>query len=373
MLMRKYLYLLFCGICLALVCQACDSDNDNSAPVYPLNQFVLICVDGKQYHAYIDQNTHDAEISGVIYSSSIQNVNYQLAEGGTITPDPKSLLGAWPATVKFTVTVGNSVTEYTLTLKNWQEEPEIDLTPDPGKWNLSWEENFDGPEIDWTVWSKVPRDKSDWNNTMASYDELFELNDGILTLWGIQNTEYPEDPSAYLTGGLWGLDKKAFTLGRIDIRAKFDNAQGFWPALWLLPQDGDAPNSGYGELDIVEHLNFDPFVHMTLHSEYTNLVDKVNNPNSVQAPFNAGEFNVYGVEVHEDRVVYLVNNQEVYSYPRLYPEIPGQFPFYGQKQFYVILSAQLGGQWVGPVTAAHLPAGLYVDWVKFYEPVAVEN
>ena len=153
---------------------------------------------------------------------------------------------------------------------------------------------------------------------MASYDELFELNDGILTLWGVQNTNHPEDPSAYLTGGLWGLDKKAFTMGRIDIRAKFDSAQGFWPALWLLPQDGDAPNSGYGELDIVEHLNFDPYVHMTLHSEYTNLVDKVNTPNAVQAPFNEGEFNIYGVEVHEDKVVYLVNNKEVYSYPRLY-------------------------------------------------------
>ena len=206
---------------------------------------------------------------------------------------------------------------------------------------------------------------------MASYDELFELNDGILTLWGVQNTNHPEDPSAYLTGGIWGLDKKAFTMGRIDIRAKFDNAQGFWPALWLLPQDGDAPNSYWGELDIVEHLNFDPFVHMTLHSEYTNLVDKVNNPNSVQAPFNEGEFNVYGVEVHQDRVVYLVNNKEVYSYPRLHPEISNQFPFYGNKQFYVILSAQLGGTWVGPVTASHLPAGLYVDWVKCYD--AVEN
>lgn len=369
--MKKYLYFLFYGICLALVCQACDSDDEIIFPVYPLNKFVVISADGKEYHAYINQQTHDIEISGVKYSSSIVAVNYQLTEGATIFPDPNSLLSDWPANIKFIVTVGNNITEYTFTLKNWEEEPETDLTPDPNKWQLAWEENFDKPEIDWTVWSKIPRNKSDWNNTMASYDELFELNDGILTLWGVQNTNHPEDPSAYLTGGLWGLDKKAFTMGRIDIRAKFDSAQGFWPALWLLPQDGDAPNSGYGELDIVEHLNFDPYVHMTLHSEYTNLVDKVNTPNAVQAPFNEGEFNIYGVEVHEDKVVYWVNNKEVYSYPRLYPEIPGQFPFYGQKQFYVILSAQLGGQWVGSVTAAHLPAGLYVDWVKCYD--AIEN
>ena len=170
--MKKYLYFLFYGICLALVCQACDSDDEIIFPVYPLNKFVVISADGKEYHAYINQQTHDIEISGVKYSSSIVAVNYQLTEGATIFPDPNSLLSDWPANIKFIVTVGNNITEYTFTLKNWEEEPETDLTPDPNKWQLAWEENFDKPEIDWTVWSKIPRNKSDWNNTMASYDEI---------------------------------------------------------------------------------------------------------------------------------------------------------------------------------------------------------
>ena len=74
------------------------------------------------------------------YSSSILAVNYELIEGGTIFPDPHSLLSDWPASIKFIVTVGKNTTEYTFTLKNWEKEPETDLTPDPNKWRMAWEE-----------------------------------------------------------------------------------------------------------------------------------------------------------------------------------------------------------------------------------------
>ena len=52
--MKKYLYLLFYGICLALMCQACDSDDEIIIPVYPLNKFVVDFADGKEYHCYIN-------------------------------------------------------------------------------------------------------------------------------------------------------------------------------------------------------------------------------------------------------------------------------------------------------------------------------
>lgn len=366
--MIKYLFILFKGISLAVLCQACSSDNSAiETQEFPLKQLSLTDKEGSQYTAYISQEQHVAEISGIRYSSSIESVSYRLAAGGSITPEPSSLLEEWPKEVTFSVTVGSTVTKYLFVLKDWEEEKVDELTPDPKKWKLAWADDFEGQDINWNVWTKTPRDISDWNNTMADYDELYDIKDGILTLWAVKNKTHPEDKSPYLTGGIWGLDKKSFKLGRIDIRAKFDCAQGFWPAVWLLPQDGFTANSGDGELDIMEHLNFDSFAYQTLHSAYTNLVNKTNPPNHVKSPIDANEYNIYGVEVHEDRVVYLLNNKEMYSYPKLSPEIGTQFPYYGKKDFYVILSAQLGGGWVGSVNPLQLPVALYVDWVKFYE------
>lgn len=371
--MIKYFFILFQGICLALMCQACSSDNlRDKAAGFPLERFTLVSAEGVQYMAYIDQQNRVIEISGIKNSAAVANVSYRLADDAKIYPEPSSLLEKWPQEAVFTITVRSITTQYLVILKDWEEEKDggggdDELTPDPAKWQLAWGDDFEGNEINKNAWSKIPRDISDWNNTMADYDELFEVKDGILTLWGMKNTTHSEDASAYLTGGIWGIDKKSFRLGRIEIRAKFDSAQGFWPALWLLPQGGFSANSGDGELDIVEHLNFDNFVYQTLHSSYTNLVDKTKLPNHVDSPIDVNEYNNYGVEVHEDRVVYLVNNKEMFSYPRLYPEVEGQFPFYNGKEFYVILSAQLGGGWVGAVDPELSPVALYVDWVRFYQ------
>ena len=35
------------------------------------------------------------------------------------------------------------------------------------KWELVWEDNFDGAEPDTSVWSRIPRGKPDWQNTQS--------------------------------------------------------------------------------------------------------------------------------------------------------------------------------------------------------------
>ncbi|MFC4995794.1 hypothetical protein [Rubritalea tangerina] len=39
------------------------------------------------------------------------------------------------------------------------------------------------------------------------------------------------------------------------------------PALWMLGEKGQWPNNG--EIDLMEHLNFDDKVYQTLHSHFT--------------------------------------------------------------------------------------------------------
>ena len=104
------------------------------------------------------------------------------------------------------------------------------------EWSLVWEDNFDGPTFDESVWSKIPRGHSDWNDQMDLNDACFEIHNGNLVLKGIVNSN-PEDTIGYITGGLYTKGKKAFHRGRLEIRAKLQAARGAWPAFWLMPFD----------------------------------------------------------------------------------------------------------------------------------------
>jgi len=91
-------------------------------------------------------------------------------------------------------------------------------------WQLVWEENFDGSNIDSTRWSKISRGASDWNNYMSLYEPLFAVKDGQLILRGIVNDVLPADTAPYLTGGVFTVNKVGFGNGRLEIRAKLGKA-----------------------------------------------------------------------------------------------------------------------------------------------------
>lgn len=227
----------------------------------------------------------------------------------------------------------------------------------------SWEENFDS--LDVSRWSKISRGNSDWDWHMSFYDSLFAIRDGKLILRGIKNTTQTDDTSRFLTGGVYTKDKAGFGLGRLEIRAKLGNATGAWPAFWLLGQGRKYPDGG--EIDIMEHLNYDNKVYQTVHSYYTiTLNEKKNPPHGGIASINPGEFNIYAVEKYQDSVVFYVNNQRTFAYPRVVTNKRDQFP-YAEDDHYLLLDMQLGGSWVGNVDSADLPVEMEIDWVRFYK------
>lgn len=231
---------------------------------------------------------------------------------------------------------------------------------------LVWEENFNQTEnFDGTKWSKIPRGPSDWNRHMSSFDSCFAMRDGKLVLRGIRNTTQVADTSKYLTGGVYTKDKVGFGFGRLEIRAKLNNAKGAWPAFWMLGQGRKYPQGG--EIDIMEHLNHDDIVYQTVHSSYTiDLKIKDNPKHSATAKINPNDFNTYAVEKHKDSLVFFVNNKRTFAYPRIQTDKPNQFPF-SEGDHYLLLDMQLGGNWVGAIDPLQLPVEMEIDWVKFYK------
>ncbi len=241
---------------------------------------------------------------------------------------------------------------------------------DEKKWTLIFEEEFDGSTINTEYWSAVTRGTSHWNRYMVVSDELSYLENSNLVLVGRKRTPTPDDASEYETGGMRSYLKFGFTYGRIDIRCKLDEAQGNWPALWMMPNDATTKWPDGGEIDIMEHLNFDPFVYQTLHTNYTYNLKKTVPTSTYRAVIKRGEYNVYSLEWNKDELIWYVNDVKTFTYPRVETEEAakdGQWPF--DNEFYIILSQQLGGTgtWVGEIDDTQLPVKMYVDYVKVYQ------
>lgn len=219
------------------------------------------------------------------------------------------------------------------------ENPEI-----PG-WKLVWNDEFDRdgkPEPE--KWTPCERGSVDWNNTMSADPRCIAVRRGRLLLSGFANDGKSGEPQKFLTGGVTSKGKFQFTHGRIYIRARFKSAKGAWPALWLLGVDGRWPKNG--EIDLMEHLNFDDKIYQTVHSEFTQRGDKSDAPpKGATTAISKDDFNTYGAEWDSERIVFSVNGKSTFTYPRIPAKGAAQWPF--DQPFYIIMSMQIGGAWVG--------------------------
>lgn len=235
------------------------------------------------------------------------------------------------------------------------------------EWSLAWEENFSGDQIDFSKWNVIPRNRYDWGKYMTDHEECIKIKKGHLYLRGIKNEDPDKDPVPYLTGGLETKGKFSFQYGKIEIRAKLEGAKGAWPAIWMLadqPKYGEYPRNG--EIDIMERINFEKYVHQTVHTYYTLEMNGHNNPPNGQAsPVDPENFNVYGLEWHPDRLVFMINGEITFIYPKIDDADYKQWPF--DQPFYLMIDMQLSGPWVGEVDPDHLPSQMIVDWVKVFK------
>lgn len=233
------------------------------------------------------------------------------------------------------------------------------------KWKLVWSDEFNGAKVNSKYWSKIERGTPDWKNTMSKDPSLFAVKNGKLILRGKVNRNTKKDPSPFITGGLSTQRKVNFCYGKLEIRAKLDCAQGAWPALWLLPdtENGKWPDSG--EIDLMEHLNFDDFAYQTVHSRYTYSPKGGYPPKGATGKIKRNDYNIYTLEWYPNKLVFFINGKETFTYPRLPAEVGnGQWPF--DKPFYILVDMQLGGSWVGKVNPDQLPVEMYIDWVRLY-------
>lgn len=326
---------------------------------FPMEAFSLK-VGNYVYHASIDQERHVARIGVIEYGSYVTGVDCRLAEGASISPSPKEFVGKWPQSQQFDVTLSDgSVVPYVVTLSSYvAERPEI-------TGEVIFEDDFNQAEVrpNPEKWTFCYPGTADWAKWMSpSLDQAY-VKDGKLIL------KAEGSSGSYKGGGVTTQNKFWCRNARVEVCAKMSEmAQGTWQAIWMMPQNAVYPGwPGGGEIDIMEHLNHETFFYQTVHSHY---IDNLHNysPSAQGRPeFNVSEFNIYGVDITDDALVFHVNGRETFRYPNLRlgdEDVQKQWPFGGE--FYLMINFALGGAgtWPGVIADGELPVLMEVDWVK---------
>jgi beta-glucanase (GH16 family) len=240
-------------------------------------------------------------------------------------------------------------------------------------YELVFEDDFNGNSYDTQFWSCYPLQnrKSAWNKYVTDDKDLAEVKNGNLFLRARWNskTDLPE------TGAILTKNKFSFKYGKIEVRAKFNRfGQGGWPAIWLLPQK--EIYSGWpdaGEIDIMEQLNSDNYVHQTVHQ--TNGESKRISIEKMPFPLiSATEYNTYSVVKLPNRIEFYVNDQLTMVHePK--DDFAKRWPF--ETDYYIILnyaSADKGQSgvefWPGFVTSTEgFPYEMAIDYVKVWKVI----
>lgn len=227
-------------------------------------------------------------------------------------------------------------------------------------YKLVWQDNFKTTYIDTTAWTHEVA-KPGWvNNEKQRYTngKNVEQKNGKLIL-----TARYED-NEYTSARLITENKRIFTYGYVEIKAKLPAGIGTWPALWMLGNNHDQVGwPACGELDIMEHVGRNPGV---VFSSIHNTSGYGNTPYSgkisILQPYE--KFHIYAMEWTAEFITFFVDGREIYHYnPAI--KTPENWPF--NKPCYFIFNIAIGGNLGGKVDNSIFPTTMIIDWIKMYQ------
>lgn len=234
----------------------------------------------------------------------------------------------------------------------WSDEFDYEGLPDPTKW---------GYDIGGGGWG---------NNELQYYTNFLRnasVNNGVLTITAIRE---PHENREFTSARLISKNKGDILYGRVEARAIVPSGKGTWPAIWMLPTDweyGGWPSSG--EIDIMEHVGYDPdVVHMSTHTEA--YYWRLNNHKTAKrlVPGARNDFQVYRVDWTPYAIRGYINNQLIFTSLN---EGTGYKAWPFDKRFHILLNLAVGGDWGGQqgVDNDAFPASMIVDYVRFFKMI----
>jgi beta-glucanase (GH16 family) len=249
-------------------------------------------------------------------------------------------------------------------------------SPAPGPWQLTWSDEFDGPDgsaPDASRWVHETGGGGWGNQELETYTDRLEnasVRGGSLVITARAEPFTGADGIRrdYTSARLKTQGRFSQRYGRFEARIQIPRGQGIWPAFWLLGADiGTVDWPACGEIDIMENVGFEPqLVHGTMHgpgiSGGGGLTMAYASPDG--KPF-ADAFHVYAVEWEASEIRWYVDGH-LYE-TRKAADLPAGARWVFDHEFFVLLNVAVGGAWPGsPDQTTSFPQQMKVDYVRVF-------
>jgi len=243
--------------------------------------------------------------------------------------------------------------------------------PDSSGLQLVWSDEFEYTgSLDSTKWG-YDIGASGWGNNELQYYSSDPLNvraeNGVMVIEARRHEgRQPEYSSArVVTRGRAG-----WTYGRLEIRAKLPFGRGTWPAIWMLPMQWNYGDGGWpdnGEIDIMEHVGYDPgVIHASTHCHTYNWPNNTQKTAVINVQNVQTNFHTYTLEWDSEKMSAYVDTIKYFTAENDGSGWQG-WPF--NKHFYLILNIAVGGSWGGAqgVDNSIFPQKMEIDYVRVYQ------
>jgi hypothetical protein len=167
------------------------------------------------------------------------------------------------------------------------------------------------------------------------------------------------------------------TYGRFEFRAALPQGQGYWPALWMMPQDSVYGGwAASGEIDVTENRGSDPTTVLgTIHfgGQWPNNLQSHGPSFTFPAGDSVTNFHTYALEWTTNAIKWFVDDQ-LYETQTSWSSTGGGYPAPFDQPFYIIMNLAVGGNFGGnPDTNTLFPGEMLVDYVRAYDFVTVQT
>jgi beta-glucanase (GH16 family) len=241
-------------------------------------------------------------------------------------------------------------------------------------WKLVWNDEFDGPTLDYGKWEIEVNAFGGGNQELQIYTDRQEnvrLEDGHLLIEARRDKyDIAGTVREYSSGRIRSKHRGDWKYGKFEIRAKLPEGQGVWPAIWMLPTEvkyGTWASSG--EIDIMEFKGQEAnVVWGTLHhgkpwpdNVHTGETYKLESGNFTD------DFHTFTLEWEEGIIRWYVDGK-LWQTQTMWHSDGGKFPAPFDQEFHIVLNLAIGGGFVGnPNASTTFPREFLVDYVRVYQ------
>ena len=228
----------------------------------------------------------------------------------------------------------------------------------PAGYQLVWADEFEGGPLPAPArWAyDTHRNRQGWYNDEQQYYAAERAD----------NARVDGGGQGYTSARLFTKGRASWTYGFFEIRAKLPCGRGTWPAVWTLADGGRWPDDG--EIDIVEHVGFDPGVlHASVHTRAYHHGIHTQRTAKITRADACTNFHRYQLTWTPDRITVGVDDRAHFSFHNDGTGERSRWPF--DRPQHLLLNIAVGGNWGGQrgIDADALPASMEVDYVRVYQ------